>query len=118
MLETYQINYKGKKCGYIEYDVKQDKFKAVLTVNPQEEEFPRLLFTVRGKKQVGDDRVRKYIKAVVAPKSRDNIGDMLQNIGLRNYDEWNLYKANKGLNANDYASIVEVKMNKNNYSYN
>jgi len=108
MLEVYKINYKNHTCGYLEYDSKKDEFRATLTVDPKELEFPIMLFSKIGLKNVGDARVRRYIKAVTIPKSRDNISDILRSLGLKSYSEWEIYKVNKGLNSNDYASIIKI----------
>lgn len=105
MIEVYTLLYKEKEIGCIEYDLKEDKFRAYLTVKPSENEFPILLFSTEGLKEVGDRRVRNYLKSISIPKTRENIEDVLKGLGVKHYNQWEIYKAVHGKNANDYATI-------------
>lgn len=109
MLEIYDLYYKNKKCGEIHYNRQEDKFKAFLH-SKVNNEFPVGLFTPKALPEVDDTRVKMYIKNRVAPKTRENIQDLLRAKGLKSYSPWGLYKANKGKNANDYATIKLQKV--------
>lgn len=105
MLEIYEIIWRNKEVtGYLEYNTKTDKFQAYLRdgVLPN----PRGLFGVlKTEKVVNDRRVRAYIDDCVVPKTRENIDDILKNLKMPDYDQWEIYKHNNGENMSDYASI-------------
>lgn len=105
MIEIYEIIWRNKEVtGYLEYNTKTDKFQAYLKdgVLPN----PRGLFGVlKTEKVVDDRRVRAYIDDCVVPKTRENIDDILKNLKMPYYDQWAIYKHNKGENMSDYASI-------------
>lgn len=69
------------------------------------------LFTIDSLPEVDDFWVRNWFTNRVAPKTRENINELLYAKGLTYYDERELFKANGGRNANDYCSIElrEVK---------
>ena len=54
---------------------------------------------------VEDSRVRLYISDCVVPKTRENIDDILKHLGMGEYNQWEIYKKNMGVNVSDYASI-------------
>ena len=109
MLEIYEIIWRNKDVtGYLEYDTAADKFRAYLKNGAVPN--PRALFGILKTEPVADDRrVRAYIDDCVVPKTRENIDDILRNMKLPYYDQWEIYKYNHGENWSDYASIRPYK---------
>lgn len=105
MLEIYEILWRNNDVtGYLEYDTKKDKFQAYLKDGASPN--PRGLFGIlKIEKVVDDRRVRAYIDDCVVPKTRENIDDILRNLKIPYYDQWEIYKHNNGTNVSDYASI-------------
>ena len=60
-------------------------------------------------KIVDDRRVRAYIDSCVVPKTRENIDDILKQMKLPYYDQWEIYKHNRGENVSDYTKIRFLK---------
>ncbi|MBQ2663895.1 MAG: hypothetical protein IJG16_07085 [Clostridia bacterium] len=105
MLEIYEIVWRNDEVtGYLEYSEEADKFQAYLKDGMRPN--PCGLFGVIKKDKVIDDRrVRAYIDSCVVPKTRENIDDILKHMNMPYYDQWEIYKHNKGENVNDYAAI-------------
>ena len=105
MLEIYEIVWRNKDVtGYLEYNTKTDKFQAYL--KDRENPNPRGLFGIlKISDVVEDSRVRLYISDCVVPKTRENIDDILKHLGMGEYNQWEVYKKNMGVNVSDYASI-------------
>ena len=91
MLEIYEIVWRNKDVtGYLEYNTKTDKFQAYL--KDRENPNPRGLFGIlKISDVVEDSRVRLY--------------DILKHLGMGEYNQWEIYKKNMGVNVSDYASI-------------
>lgn len=105
MLEIYEIMWRNKDVtGYLEYDTQKNRFQAYLKDGASPN--PRGLFGILKTENVVDDRrVRAYIDDCVVPKTRENIDDILRNLKIPYYDQWEIYKHNNGTNVSDYASI-------------
>ena len=105
MLEIYEIVWRNKDVtGYLEYNTKTDKFQAYL--KDRENPNPRGLFGILKISDVVEDgRVRLYISDCVVPKTSENIDDILKHLGMGEYNQWEIYKKNMGINVSDYASI-------------
>lgn len=105
MLEIYEILWRNNDVtGYLEYDTQKNKFQAYLKDGASPN--PRGLFGIlKTEKVVDDRRVRAYIDDCVVPKTRENIDDILRNLKIPYYDQWEIYKHNNGTNVSDYASI-------------
>lgn len=105
MLEIYEIMWRNNDVtGYLEYDTQKNKFQAYLKDGALPN--PRGLFGIlKTEKVVDDRRVRAYIDDCVVPKTRENIDDILRNLKIPYYDQWEIYKHNNGTNVSDYASI-------------
>lgn len=105
MLEIYEILWRNNDVtGYLEYDTQKNKFQAYLKDGALPN--PRGLFGIlKTEKVVDDRRVRAYIDDCVVPKTRENIDDILRNLKIPYYDQWEIYKHNNGTNVSDYASI-------------
>lgn len=105
MLEIYEIMWRNNDVtGYLEYDTQKNKFQAYLKDGASPN--PRGLFGIlKTEKVVDDRRVRAYIDDCVVPKTRENIDDILRNLKIPYYDQWEIYKHNNGTNVSDYASI-------------
>ena len=105
MLEIYEIIWRNSMTtGYLEYNTKTDKFQAYLKNGAAGN--PRGLFGILHTDSIVDDRrVRAYIDDCVVPRTRENIDDILRNMGLPYYDPWEIYKLNNGENMSDYAGI-------------
>lgn len=105
MLEIYEIVWRNENVtGYLEYNTKTDKFQAYL--KDRENPNPRGLFGIlKISDVVEDSRVRLYISDCVVPKTRENIDDILKHLGMGEYNQWEIYKKNMGVNVSDYACI-------------
>ena len=118
MLEIYEIVWRNKDVtGYLEYNTKTDKFQAYL--KDRENPNPRGLFGILKISDVVEDgRVRLYISDCVVPKTRENIDDILKHLGMGEYNQWEIYKKNMGVNVSDYASIRFYKNSDSNDFFN
>ena len=118
MLEIYEIVWRNKDVtGYLEYNTKTDKFQAYL--KDRENPNPRGLFGIlKISDVVEDSRVRLYISDCVVPKTRENIDDILKHLGMGEYNQWEIYKKNMGMNVRDYASIRFYKNSDSNDFFN
>ena len=87
MLEIYEIVWRNKDVtGYLEYNTKTDKFQAYL--KDRENPNPRGLFGILKISDVVEDS-----------------DDILKHLGMGEYNQWEIYKKNMGVNVSDYASI-------------
>ena len=104
MLEIYEIVWRNENVtGYLEYNTKTDKFQAYL--KDRENPNPRGLFGIlKISDVVEDSRVRLYISDCVVPNRRENIDDILTHLGMGEYNQWEIYKKNLGINVSDCAS--------------
>lgn len=109
MTEYYDIiwRYDEKKeelIGELCYDLDNKKFSAVLFDDAKD--FPTLLFGMFAQGKKADDRkVRDYMDSCVISKNLPNIQEALEWMGLSEYDQWEIYKYNKGKNNHDLAAI-------------
>lgn len=99
MNEKFKIMYYDNECGYIEYNKLNNEFQAHLYDNA--EHVPFLLFGFGNETFADDKQVRAYIDGVVIPKTRENINDILEELGLDYYNQWEIYKKLEGKNVND-----------------
>lgn len=108
MTEYYDIIWRYEKeeevIGELQYDLDNQKFSAVLFDSAKD--FPTLLFGMFAQGKKADDRkVRDYIDSCVISKNLPNIQEALEWMGLSEYDQWEIYKYNKGKNNHDLAGI-------------
>lgn len=99
MIEKFKLMYYENECGYIEFDKLNNKFKAVLYEDAVH--VPFLLFGFDNLKIADDEIVRMYFDDIVIPESRENIKDILKDIGLDYYNKWEIYKKLEGRNTFD-----------------
>lgn len=108
MIEYYDLLWKTEAeeavIGEIQYDVENDKYAA--TLNEGIKEFPTLLFGIFAQgNRANDKKVRSYIDSCVISKNIPNLAEALEWMGLSEYNQWEIYKYNKGKNQNDLAQI-------------
>lgn len=108
MTEYYDMIWRYEKeeavIGELRYDLDHQKFSADLLDDAKD--FPTLLFGIFAQGKKADDRkVRDYIDSCVISKNLPNIQEALEWMGLSEYDQWEIYKYNKGKNNHDLAGI-------------
>lgn len=109
MTEYYDMiwHYDEKRqelIGELCYDLEKKKFSATLIEGAKD--FPTLLFGIFAQGKKADDRkVRDYIDSCVISKNLPNIQEALEWMGLTEYNQWEIYKYNKGKNNNDLVGI-------------
>lgn len=110
MLEIYEIVGKNDECqGYLEYNDKTDTFHAYLKDGASGS--PHALFGIFTKNDEADDlRVRDYMGDCVVPKTRENIDDILKHLNMYEYNQWEIFKINKGKNLNNDSQIRLLKV--------
>ncbi|WP_156900457.1 hypothetical protein [Anaerovorax odorimutans] len=92
----------------ITYNASTDRFEALLEKNANN--YPRRLFGIGKINHRADDAmVKRYIKNTVIPKDRENLDEVLKGLNLKEYSEWNMYKAVNGRNGNDRCTIRPAK---------
>ena len=56
--------------------------------------------------EVDDTKIRDYISAYVAPRNRENIDEILKVLGLKYYDQWEIWRACEGRNPCDHTRLI------------
>ena len=69
------------------------------------------MFGIFTKNDEADDlRVRDYMGDCVVPKTRENIDDILKHLNMYEYNQWEIFKINKGKNLNNDSQIRLLKV--------
>ena len=109
MIERFRIYNREYPIGILEYNKITDKFSAKLIDDTKG--WPPVLFGIKEPVyEVDDWRFRYYMSNCVMPPTRENVDDILREIGAPGYDPWYIYKYNKGTNWNDYAHIEPMEL--------
>jgi hypothetical protein len=90
MIEKYLLRAGCDKEFFcvLEYDTEKDKFRAYRINDNGAAVIPFL----KKRKEIGDDLCRFFIKNHVMPDTRENVEQVLINIGMKRYDPWELFK--------------------------
>lgn len=112
MQEKYAILKKSEKdiIGYLYIN---DNKVAEITLNPRLNEnvvpahfrpaFRRKMYTVN------DKQVHKWVGTRIPPQYRQDISDVLISLGLKEYDEYKMFKAYRGKSVRDDYYIEKVE---------
>lgn len=107
MLEHFFIMEGSRKVALFQRDSVTGKYAAELL--DKSGRFPIVLFGFYGERSVADpDMVDYWVRTRVYPKNRQNISDILQQLGLTEYDPWKLFLAVNGRNTDDAYYIKRV----------
>lgn len=65
-------------------------------------------FVEAGERELGDEWTRRWVQERVVPPSRQNLGEILRELGLEEYDEIEIMIRNGGRCAQDDFEIAEL----------
>lgn len=105
-LEKYELlDYSNNNAfmGYVYYNPETDKFSITLA-DDYTGKYPDLYFRIciqRGLKEMPQDMVDEFIEERVLPPNRQGLSDILQRIGLKEYNIHDIIVYNKGISDVD-----------------
>ena len=104
MSETYYMKWNNETFGLLTYA--DGKFSASL-INP-DVTYPKVLFGLSPETftpHVDDEQVRYWIAGRVVPERRENLHEVLAELGLDSYDPWTICKQLGGRSTRDSVSL-------------
>lgn len=102
----------NKVLAYLFYDRDTDQYRMQVPNDVPEQEMPFLLHELYKKdhqREFGDYWSRMFVKNRVPPVSRQNIGSILRDAGLKFYNEVDLMMINNGRCAQDDYLVTLVE---------
>ena len=102
-------------CAVLSYDEEADRFAITVAEDAGPEDVPMLMtaFVERGERTIGDEWARRWVAERVVPASRQNLGAILREAGLDDYDELALLVWGDGRCSQDDFEIEEFELPKN-----
>lgn len=100
----------NKDLAYLLYYEKEKRFYIELPDDADEWETPLILssFLKRGQKTINSYWSLKWVQQRIVPTDRQNIGQILKDNGMKEYDEFQLLIAGDGRCAQDDYYLVEI----------
>ena len=94
MLDIYTLKWVDEPLGIFTYDTEKDIFSFTETCKP---EFKfRLPRKFDMGKPVDDSMIREWISERVIPRERVNINQILDQLGIKEYDAWEIVRRLQG----------------------
>ena len=118
MIDVFDMYMNDKHIAVWHFDTETRKLSATLDSWVTENDIFPNFFTERvehlgnGKVRTiptyfaDDERIRKHISMNVAPPDRENIDDILRALGLKCYDQWEIWRACEGRNYKDHTKLI------------
>ena len=105
-----ELDKTAKDLAYLLYYEKEKRFYIELPEDADVWEMPLLLssFLKRGEKTVNSYWSLMWVKQRIVPSDRQNLGQVLHENGLENYDEFELLMAGHGRCAQDDYFLSEI----------
>lgn len=102
---------KEKILSILNYDEDKKEFSIDIPKDVTEREAPFMmsLFVKRGIRHIGADWSMRWVRERIVPSSRQNIGQILRENNMKNYDEHLLLIKNEGRSCQDDYHIEEIK---------
>jgi len=113
MLRNFVIldgNLGDKQVGAFSYDILTKRFSMTISKDTPKEDLPLSLegFANRGKYDLSQEDVRRWIGGRVCPPGRHNIREILRDNGLEEYDEFGILMLTMAKCDKDDLYLVEV----------
>ena len=112
MQEKYAILKKSEKNSIIGYLYLDDNKAAKITLNPDVNinSVPAHFRPsyLEGVYTIDNSQVYKWVGTRIPPQYRQDISDVLKSLGLKEYDEYQIFKAYKGRSVRDDYYIKKV----------
>ncbi len=101
----------GLTIGYLFYYEKDCVYSVELDDSVREEDMPLFLslFAERGQYTLSPEWSRRWVEARVIPRDRQNIGMILKNSGLKEYDAFRLLMLMEGRCSQDDCAVKPVR---------
>ena len=101
---------KTTPCGYLFYEEDTDQFSIELAEGVDSRDMPAILglLAEKGVRTIDDTWTRRWIQERIPPSSRQNIGQILREGNLSEYDELALLLAAQGQSAQDDFVLRDV----------
>ena len=96
----YPLYYENSKSFYIELPEDADPWEVPLLLSS---------FAKRGQYSIGSYWSRIWVEQRIVPKDRQNLGQILKDNNLSEYDEYDLLKLSEGRCAQDDCFLKELK---------
>lgn len=115
ILKKYAIknDYIGKDrvLSILNYDERKRVFTVDIPGDVSTKEVPYIMasFVKRGKRTVGNDWSMRWVRERIVPNTRQNIGQIMRENGMKRYDEHELLVKNQGRCCQDDYYIEELK---------
>lgn len=97
---AYLMYYEKEKQFYIEIDEKTDEWELPVSLSP---------FLKKGIRSVNSYWSRVWVQQRIVPTDRQNLGHILRDNGLKEYDEFRLLVISGGRCAQDSCYIAHVE---------
>lgn len=103
MFREYDFMCCNTKVGtfYVDEDVPKRKFKISLNPKYIHSRHMILMNTLQVNYELDDEMVRHFMKRRVVPKYRDNIDEILRDLGMSEYDPYLIAKHNRVATMHD-----------------
>lgn len=107
------LDAQGRVLGLLNYDEEKGMFTIDIPEDVPEKEAPFLLslFIKRGQRHIDADWSLRWVQSRIVPVGRQNIGQILRENGMKQYDEHKLLIKNQGRCCQDECYIEELKSN-------
>jgi hypothetical protein len=103
-MESFPLFNDHVKIGMISYDRSADKFECAMSIGVLPEQLP-YEFTYNVDGSIDPDEVRFWVYERVIPCNRMGIDGLLDELGLKQWDAWDMLKAVDGRCVRDRFSI-------------
>lgn len=104
------IYSKDKILAVLTYDEQAHTYTIDVPEENSENEVPMLIasFVKRGQRHIGNEWSMKWVQSRIVPPGRQNIGQILRENHMKNYDEHALLLKNHGRCCQDECYIEEL----------
>ena len=111
MFDIYDASKRARKpVARLVYDAAKDEMRISISEDAAPSDLPLMLglLAERGQREVPDEWARRWVEERIPPRGRQNLGEILREQGLDDYDEIELLASAEGRSAQDDFLIREV----------
>lgn len=112
-MKKYAIKRKNRDqvVSILNYDEKNKSYTIDIPKDVPIEKLPFMMSICakKGMYHIGEDLSMKWVRGRIIPSSRQNIGQILRENGMKSYDEQTLLLKNRGESCQDEYYIVELE---------
>ena len=111
VLKIYDESNAKLPLGYLIYYEKSDSYSLEIRDDLKVEDFPIFLASFAKRKHftIGPEWSRRWVEQRIVPSDRQNLGAILKENGLKEYDTFKLLNAGCGRCAQDDCAVTQVR---------